>query len=202
MTEREARDWIIGRFGEQASERVATLLAIVAAENQRQNLIAPSTLEIMWSRHALDSAQLVLLGRTDAVWLDVGTGGGFPGLVVALLRPGPMLLVEPRRKRAEFLIHCASALKLQNVQVFAAKVEGVSLSADIISARAVASTEKILQAAIHCARENARWLLPRGLLLETEVEELRQRWRGMFHVEQSLSESASSILVIDGVARR
>lgn len=202
MTEAEARDWIAERFG---ADRVALLdrfAIIIAEENGRQNLIAPSTLATLWVRHMLDSAQLVPLGG-EGRWLDIGTGGGFPGLVVAVLRSDQVLLVEPRRRRAAFLEECVTALGLTDrVRVLACKVERIGVQADIISARAVAPVEKILHAAFTCAKIGTRWLLPRGRLAAGELDALRRNWGGMFHVEQSITEPDSTILRIDRVTRR
>lgn len=201
MTESDAQAWISERFGADAANRMGGFLRLVVAENDRQNLIAPSTIAQIWARHAADSAQLVPLGR-DGLWIDIGTGGGFPGIVVALLRAAPVLLVEPRRKRADFLQHCVETLNLRHVHVAGAKIESIEDAADIISARAVASVENLLRIAAGCAKKSTRWLLPRGRSVEADLAALKQSWRGLFHVEQSLTDPESSILVLDEVSRR
>ena len=201
MTEAEARHWIARRFGERAVERLTGLARLVIAENERQNLIAPSTVEAIWVRHMLDSVQLAMHAR-EGLWVDVGTGGGFPGLAVALLRDGPMLLVEPRRRRAEFLQHCIEMLGCGQVEISTSKIENITIKADIVSARAVAPVQKLLRAALGCAKDGTRWLLPRGRLLPDELTSLQRHWRGVFHVEQSLTDPDSSILVLDGIAPR
>ena len=200
MTEEEAREWITLRFGTIAASRVDEFLSLVAQENGRQNLIAPSTMPQIWTRHALDSAQLLKFSQ-EGQWVDVGTGGGFPGMIVALLRTAPIILVEPRRRRAEFLQSCVEALGLQHAEVISTKIETVVAKADVISARAVASIEKLLQIGAGCAKGTTRWLFPRGRLTETDRAWVAQHWRGVFHVEQSLTDPASSILVLDGARR-
>ncbi|HEU0045518.1 16S rRNA (guanine(527)-N(7))-methyltransferase RsmG [Sphingomonas sp.] len=202
MTEEQAQDWLRDRFGVAAFGRLQQLNLMVAEENGRQNLVAPSTFEVMWNRHILDSAQLVPLAPSSGTWIDVGTGGGFPGLVVAILRNDPVILVEPRRKRADFLVRCVAELGLAGTTVHATRVEQVSDIAMTISARAVASIENILHAAAGCATMATRWLLPRGRFAEADRAQLKRHWRGVFHVEQSLSDAGSSILVLDGVSRR
>ncbi len=204
MTEDEAQDWTRARFGAEATERLAAFLAMVVEENGRQNLIAPSTIGTIWDRHAVDSLQLVALadGAGDR-WLDIGTGGGFPGLAVAAVRPYAMILVEPRRKRAEFLAACVDRLGLgDRVTVETAKVENVQATVDIISARAVSSVGNLLRGAAHCATQDTRWLLPRGRLDEGERAVLQQTWRMMFHVEHSVTNPESAIVVLDGVSAR
>lgn len=201
MTEEQARAWVVERHGAAAADRIDAFLDLVRAENTRQNLVSPSTVPHLWVRHALDSAQLMAWDQSG-MWLDIGTGGGFPGVVVAALRDAPALLVEPRRKRAAFLQHCVEALGLHHVRVFATKVDGLSEPADVISARAVASVENLLQMARGCAKKTTRWLLPRGRSAAEDLATLRRGWRGVFHVEHSLTDPESSILVLDGVSRR
>ena len=202
MTEADARDWIAQRFGTLAMERICRLLKLVLAGNECQNLIAPSTVEEVWVRHAADSAQLTKFDRAG-LWIDIGTGGGFPGLVIASLRLGdPMVLVEPRRRRAEFLQYCVDKLALGHVKVLANKVEKLTERADIVSARAVAPVEKLLHMAAGCAKEGARWLLPRGRFGDADLAALQRHWRGTFHVEHSITDPDSSILVIDEVQQR
>lgn len=198
MTEAEARDWIATRYGAARTGRVAVFLEMVRAENERQNLIAPSTVETMWMRHALDSAQLLDEAPDGATrWLDIGTGGGFPGMVVAILFDGDVTMVEPRRRRADFLRECVDRLGLTHATVHAAKVEQIAGRFDAISARAVASVEKLLQAAAHCATPATRWILPRGRIEPDQLATLQRNREWVFHVKQSLTQADSSILVAE-----
>lgn len=197
MTEDEARALLIDRFGADRIERLGAFLALVVEENDRQNLIAPSTIESIWVRHGLDSAQLLFHVKHPASWLDIGTGGGFPGMVIAILHDQAVTMVEPRRKRADFLQACVERLGLGNASVVTAKVEGVTGQFDVISARAVASVEKLLQAAGHCATPKTRWILPRGRIEPDQLAALRRDRRRMFHVEHSLTDPSSSILIVD-----
>lgn len=201
MTEDEVRSWIEAHYGAIATDRLAAFVAVVIAENDSQNLIAPSTIGVIWSRHVMDSAQLVPWGRRG-LWIDIGTGGGFPGIVVALLCNDPIMLVEPRKRRASFLEHCACTLGLKHVSVVATTIEKVVNRADTISARAVAPVEKLLQIGAGCAKKDTRWLLPRGRVTEAELVDLKMRWDGVFHVKQSVTDPTSSILMLDGVKRR
>ncbi len=201
MTEDDARNWISERFGDAAQDRIAHFLDLLTRENEQQNLISPSTIATIWSRHVVDSAQLLPLAR-EGLWMDIGTGGGFPGVIVALLRHDPVLLIEPRRRRVAFLESCIAGLAITNASVIAAKAEKVTAVATTISARAVAPIEKLLQIAAHCATDATRWLLPRGRLSDDETAWLRRHWQGMFHVEQSITAPDSAILLLDTVSRK
>ncbi len=205
MTEDDAKAWAEARFGTPSAIVLGRMVAIVADENARQNLIAPSTIATLWSRHVVDSLQLVDLARdVDGAWVDIGTGGGFPGLAVAVVRAAPMILVEPRRKRAAFLEDTAATMAVDaHVTVHASKIEAVpAMAAAVISARAVASVDMILKIAAHVSDEKTLWLLPRGRFDPAEMVGLRQRWSFMFHVEQSLTDAKSSIVVMTGVRAR
>lgn len=202
MNQDDARQWIGDRYGKASLGALDAFVRLVIAESERQNLIARSTLDEIWVRHILDSAQLVPLAETHGTWIDIGSGAGLPGIVVAILRPQVTILVEPRRQRAAFLDQCVKELSLSLAEVRRSKIEEVRTEAAVISARAVAAVDKLLRAAAACATEHTRWLLPRGRFDGNELEEIRSRWRGVFHVKQSLTDSSSSILVCDGPTPR
>ena len=205
MIDADARQWIVDRFGVSRETLLASLAEIVRIGASQQNLIAPSTLDSLWSRHIMDSAQLLTLsGGIEGLWLDIGTGAGFPGLVIACLRPAPMLLCEPRKRRAQFLEAAAARLGLSHVRVVAAKVESLSLpqAASVISARAVSSLTGLLASAEHVSARDTLWLLPKGRGAREEVAEARKTWQGSFHVEQSLTQPDSLIVTARGMARK
>lgn len=202
MTEDEAKSWVRARFGERATERLARFADLVERENGEQNLVAPSTLPSIWSRHIVDSAQLIEGAPPGGRWIDIGTGGGFPGFVVALLRPAPIVLVEPRRRRAAFLERCVGLFDLPSVSVRASRIERVMEVADVISARAVAPAARLFADAHHCARRDTLWLLPRGRDTLAQVAAVEQHWRGVFHVKQSVTDPNSGILTASDVRPR
>lgn len=202
MTEDEAREWIAARHDDAAIARLAAFLDLVIAENQQQNLIAPSTINSIWSRHAVDSAQLLRFDR-GGLWIDIGTGGGFPGMVVALLRDDPVLMVEPRARRAAFLQHCIDLLGVAGGKVAAAKIERVGNERPaMISARAVATIDGLFRSARHLCGRETRWVLPRGRSGIEDVEALRSGWQGVFHVEHSVVDPSSTIAILDEVKPR
>jgi 16S rRNA (guanine527-N7)-methyltransferase len=202
MTEDEAKRWLVDRFGEEAAAKVERFGAMVINENQRQNLISPSTVTTIWTRHLVDSAQLLkFVPATASSWLDIGTGAGFPGIVTSLLFDGRTTLVEPRARRAAFLAEAIEKLGLSgNVNVVQGKTEALSnVTFDIISARAVASAADLLAMTRHLSTTHTHYILPRGRSGSSEVENLSARWHGVFHVEQSITDAASTIIVASGV---
>jgi 16S rRNA (guanine527-N7)-methyltransferase len=204
MTEDEARGWIEERHGAVGVDAMARLATLVRDEATRQNLVAPSTLDKMWARHIVDSAQLIPLATAyPGNWLDVGTGAGFPGLVVAALTDRPTWLVEPRKRRADFLSACSDALGVAGrTTVVTGKVERAEVQAAVISARAVASLWELLGAARHCSTWNTLWLLPKGRSAREEIASAQQSWHGAFHVEHSVTDPESLIVIAKEVTRR
>ena len=175
---------------------------LLRAEAERQNLVSASTLEDLWNRHILDSAQLVRLEPHDrASWVDVGSGAGLPGIVVACIVRGPVVLVEPRRLRAEFLHRVCESLEL-NAKVVLGKAERAEGKFDVITARAVARLSELLKISAHLSTKNTVWALPKGRGAEAELVEAQQAWQGVFHVEQSVTDADSRIVVATGVRAR
>lgn len=166
-------------------------------ENERQNLIAASSLDHIWQRHFLDSAQLLHhVPRGTGPWLDLGSGAGFPGLVIAILRPEcDVRLVESRRRRVEWLEGIATALSLTNVTVIGNALEKIrSFEADVISARAFAPLQKLVDISARFSTIQTTWVLPKGRSAAQELQDLRG-WRHSFHVEQSLTDPDAGVIV-------
>jgi 16S rRNA (guanine527-N7)-methyltransferase len=185
-------------------ERIAAYVALLAEAAAQQSLIAPSTLETIWERHIIDSAQLVRFQtRECSSWVDIGSGAGLPGIIIALLTDGPMTLIEPRRLRAEFLREVATKLSLTpRVTVEALKVERISGAFDVITARAVAPLRKLLEISAHLSTTKTVWVLPKGRSARTELAEARRAWQGTFHLEPSVTGDDSYIVVGSGVGKK
>ena len=194
-----ARAWIGEMFDPTAQqwERLDRFAAMLVAENDRQNLIAASTIPTLWVRHIADSAQLLALDpATDGLWMDLGSGPGLPGLVVAILSERPMLLVESRKRRCDFLREVAHSLDLTHVEVAEAPLERVATRpASTISARAFAPLDRLIGLSTRFSTESTRWLLPKGRNAVKELALLPEAWQRMFHVEQSRTDADSRILV-------
>jgi 16S rRNA (guanine527-N7)-methyltransferase len=180
-------------------EKLATYVALLNEENARQNLVSAATLDNVWERHILDSAQLVRFEpRGGASWIDIGSGAGLPGIVIACLVGGPVTMVEPRRLRAEFLHTVGESLDLR-AKVVCAKAERVEGKYDVITARAVANLRDLLELSAHLSTRNTVWALPKGRNAQRELAEAEKAWQGEFHVERSVTDADSWIIVGTGV---
>ena len=130
-------------------------------------------------------------------WLDLGTGAGFPGIVIAALLPEiPVVLVESRIRRVEFLENSAKKLGLTRCKVIGERLERVDpFATSVISARAFAPLPKLLRLSSPFSTKATRYILPKGRKAAHELGELKPSIRSMFHVKQSLTDSESGIIV-------
>ena len=176
-------------------DRLEQYVAMLKEENRRQNLVSAATLGDVWQRHVLDSAQLLRYEpAARASWIDIGSGAGLPGLVIACLARGRVTLVEPRRLRADFLHKVSESLGLATT-VLCCKAERVEGKFDVITARAVASLGKLLEISAHLSTRNTVWALPRGRGALGELAEAKRAWQGDFRVEPSVTDADSYVVV-------
>ncbi len=205
MTEGDAKAVLRDRIGvsRETFEMLAKFVQLVSDENHRQNLVSANTIEHIWSRHILDSAQLVQYPCPQGDGLDLGSGAGFPGIVLAILQQQPIILVEPRRKRVEFLEMVIDSLTLRHARVYAGQIESMpTTSVAVITARAFAPLPKLFQLATRFSCANTVWLLPKGKSAHVELALARKMWHGTFRVEQSLSDPGAGIIVAQNVQPR
>lgn len=181
--------------------------ALVRRWNQAINLVSKSSLDGIWSRHILDSAQIFSHCPPDArTWADLGSGGGFPGIVIAILakelKPDlRVTLVESDLRKATFLRQAASTLKLPLV-VLSSRIEAVEpLEADVLSARALASLSELLAfSSVHLSKGGTA-IFPKGARYKDELVEAQRSWTFDVDIQQSLSEGEAAILVIRNTHR-
>lgn len=171
---------------------------------QTTNLVARSTLPDFWRRHALDSAQLVTLaGPSARRWVDLGSGGGFPGLIVAALiahRPGNhVTLIEATGKKAAFLKEAAAILGV-NVDIVNARIEDtLAIDADIVSARALAPMLKLTPWIKSYVDKGATALLLKGQDIVSELTQTAKYWKLTSHQHPSISDPRGVILEVTGI---
>ncbi len=199
-SEAAARAWLSGlpEFDADALDRLEALVALLIAENDCQNLVSANSLDAVWQRHIVDSAQLLRFvpRETSSPWLDLGTGAGFPGLVIAALRPEcQVIMVESRNRRIEWLERVRQALDLQQAKIVGSRLELVdSFNAAVISARAFAPLDRLVSLSARFSTSDTLWLLPKGRSAPQELQELRG-WQHQFHVEHSLTDSEAGVIV-------
>jgi len=180
-------------------------VAFLLDEAQRQNLISASTIEGLWTRHVADSAQLLALAEdVEGSWLDLGSGAGFPGIIAAAMTTRPVLLIESRAKRVEFLRAAAGIIgAADRVTVHHGRAETAPVSpVAVISARAFAPLDRLLPIGERFAALSTRWVLPKGRTADMELAAARSAWQGDFRVVQSSTDPEASIIVADRVERR
>ncbi|OYX20016.1 MAG: 16S rRNA (guanine(527)-N(7))-methyltransferase RsmG [Rhodobacterales bacterium 32-66-9] len=171
------------------------------------SLVSKASLSDLWARHIVDSAQLFTFCPQEARrWLDIGSGGGFPGIVVAVLAreklPGlRVTLVESDLRKATFLRQAAQALGL-DVAVRSSRIESLAPeTADVVSARALAALPELLGYAQRHLKESGVALFPKGARFAEELAEARKSWTFDVDIQPSLSEPEAAILVIRKIHR-
>jgi 16S rRNA (guanine527-N7)-methyltransferase len=206
MTEDDAKNWLRQTFDVPREtqtpigeiwERLEAFVAFLKAEAAQQNLISATTIDSIWARHMVDSAQLLSFAPPKGRWLDLGSGAGFPGIVVALLSSHHVTLVESRGRRIDYLNRAIALLDLEDRTTVAAmpleRLETAPYS--VISARAFAPLPRLLDLSARFSTAKTRWLLPKGRNAVKELHEAHGRWNLDFTVEPSITDSEAGILV-------
>lgn len=183
----------------ETRRKIDRYVALLQREAAVQNLIAQSTVGDLWQRHILDSAQITNLVPAGRSWVDVGSGAGLPGILIALITSSPTLLVEPRRLRADFLKRVVEELEIENATVAMSKAEQVQAKFDVVTARAVASLTRLLGITAHLAHPNTIWVLPKGRNAKSELAEAERSWHYDFRAEPSCTDPEASILLLTNV---
>lgn len=187
--------------------RLVSLHDILVKWSPRINLIARGELLGVWRRHFADSAQLVgMAGVRSVHWVDVGAGAGFPGLVVAAMlrdhseRP-KVTLIESDQRKAAFLVEAVRAMQV-DVAVLPTRVETLmSLSADVLSARAVAPLDVLLGYLKKHRSPTGIGLFPKGEAVHKEIAAAAQKWRFDYRLHPSVTAPEASIVEVGTVAR-
>jgi 16S rRNA (guanine527-N7)-methyltransferase len=181
--------------------------ALVRRWNPAINLVSKASLPVLWERHIVDSAQLLDYCPQGAKhWVDLGAGGGFPGLVVAILAREAkadlrVTLVEADARKATFLRQAAQALGL-TVSVVNERIESLrNLEADVVSARALASLPELLGFAAQHLQKGGVAIFPKGARHSEELASAQREWNFDVETHPSLSESGAAILIIRNIER-
>lgn len=195
----------IADVSRETMEKLQLLEALLKKWNPAINLVAKSTLGHAWERHIVDSAQLYLLGRPSGHWVDLGSGGGFPGLVIACLATGQgdpvkVTLVESDQRKATFLRLAASQLQVA-ATVISERIEKIQpLSATTLSARALAALPLLLGFANRHLAEDGACLFPKGSSWPQEVEQAKKDWHFDLQIHPSTTDSDGAILAVKAIS--
>ena len=199
------RDEVIGRFGlvGDVIDRLDRYVALVGAWQARLNLVGPATLPDIWGRHVADSLQLGGLGGGGRVWMDMGAGGGFPGVVLGIaLDVERVVLVESIAKKCAFLREAVAATGAR-CEVANARVEALPpLRPDVITARALASLDKLFGWGLRHARRDTAWVLPKGMRHAEEIHAAQQEYDFAYKIVPSMTDAQARVVVAHGVTRR
>jgi 16S rRNA (guanine527-N7)-methyltransferase len=193
----------------ETTERLDRLVAMLLRWQRTTNLIAPSTVDQVWTRHVADSLQLLGLAPEARTWVDLGSGGGFPGLVIACAlaaRPGSQThLIESQAKKAAFLREAARTLGLPAL-VHAVRIEefinSFSDPVDVVTARAVAPLRMLLSYAEPLMTRGALALFPKGQDVDTELTDAAKYWIIEAELIPSRTSPRSRIVVVRAAQRR
>jgi len=206
MTSTDAEEWIRANVSRETLEKLERFRVMVEQWSGRVNLIGRSTRAQIWRRHIWDSLQAVHATHLSGHWVDVGTGAGFPGLVIAIYAQERAqhlrcTLVESDRRKVSFLQAVARDLSL-DVRVIRGRVEEIDpLDADILSARAVAALDRLLEYAQRHLAETGVALFFKGSSWRTEVRATEHSWMYSYDPIPSETEPAAVILKIKGIRR-
>jgi len=192
----------------ETQERLALLVSELARWQKAKNLVSSGTLADVWTRHVADSLQLFSLAPEARTWLDLGSGGGFPGLVLGICLAetgGQMDLVESNARKCAFLRH-AARLTGAPVTVHAARIEDVigkfTGKVDVVTARALAPLPNLLGWCKELLRTGTLGLFPKGQYLDAELTEASKYWNIQASTVVSLTDPAARILMIRGAEQR
>ncbi|PTM40433.1 16S rRNA (guanine(527)-N(7))-methyltransferase RsmG [Bosea sp. 124] len=193
----------------ETEERLALLVSELARWQAAKNLVSSATLTDVWTRHIADSLQLCGLAPEASRWLDLGSGGGFPGLVIGIClaeQPGGRIdLVESNSRKCAFLRH-AARLTGAPVTVHAARIDDVIGDfvgrVDVVTARALAPLPQLLEWCKDLLRTGTLGLFPKGQHLDTELTEASRYWKIQASTVSSVTDGAARILMVRAAEKR
>jgi 16S rRNA (guanine527-N7)-methyltransferase len=193
----------------ETADRLDRYVALLLQWQAKTNLVAPSTLSTLWTRHISDSLQLLALAPTAKIWADFGSGGGFPGVVLACALvdvPGAMIhLVERNAKKGAFLrealriTHAPGTVHLADI---GDNVDSAFGKVDCVTARALAPLHQLIGFAEPLVRQGAKALFPKGQDVESELTEATKYWNIKPKLHSSRTRGHGWIVELDHIERR
>ncbi len=203
----------VSEFGvsRETAERLTIYAELLARWQKTINLVAPSTLGSIWHRHFADSAQILpLVGHSGGNWVDLGSGAGFPGLVLAIIRAesGPMraTLVESDSRKCAFLAEVlrkvglppAAIVEIRNQRIENRATQDSLTGVDVITARALAPLDRLFELSVGLFAPSTRAFFLKGRDTEAEIEAARLRWSFECEIHSSRTDSSGRIVEVRG----
>lgn len=190
----------------ETTQRLDAFVVLLQTWQVKTNLVAPSTLDTIWSRHVADSLQLLSLAPEAKNWIDLGSGGGFPGMVIAaaLAPPAHVHLVESNSKKAAFLREAArvtgapATIHAQRIEQFFQQFQG---DVDIVTARALAPMTELLGYVAPLLKTGTRALLLKGQDVADELTEAAKYWRIEYDLTPSQTAPDARIVIVRRLER-
>lgn len=189
----------------ETMDRLDTYAALLKKWNRAINLVSPLTLPKTWTRHFLDSAQVLQYSNKAArIWVDIGAGAGFPGLVIACMAPElrpdlEVICIESDERKAVFLQTVIRELKLNACVMTKRSEDAAPCRADIVSARAVAPVGKLLTHAKRHLNEGGKAIFLKGGGHLQEIADAREQWAFDISTFPSKTEPSGAILVFGDI---
>ncbi len=184
-------------------EKLEVYHALLLKWQKAINIVSPKTLGEAWHRHFIDSAQISqYISKDIKTYADLGCGGGFPGLVLAIMRPElDVHLVESDERKCQFMRTVARETQAKNVTVHTKRIENAidDVTPDFISARALASLEQLFSYCLPWAQDNAdlQFCFMKGARADEELKEAEKRFIFEYRSVDSLTDAAAQLLLIE-----
>lgn len=203
---KDVPSWYPENVSRETLDRLTAFQSLVASWSPKINLVSRRDLDDIWDRHIWDSVQVWLKCPIQAKsWADLGSGGGFPGVVVAIMAADTqhdlkVTMVESDQRKCAFLRTAIRTLDLR-AKVVAARIENCDLQgADVISARALASLADLLKVTEAMAKSSTTFLFPKGVRWKEEVEAALEGWRFDYQAHQSHTDKNAALLELTNVS--
>jgi len=187
-------------FDGQAQSKLEQYAALITKWNKAINLVAPSTLPQLWERHILDSAQLwpIIAAMPDKTIIDLGSGGGLPGIVLAIAGADHITMIESDKRKCIFLQEVSRETNLKNVTIINDRIEkNHTIKAPVITARALASLGQLVAWSKPLLAESGKMVFLKGADVENEIKDLGDQNICNITLKQSLTDKLGRIAIIE-----
>ena len=185
----------------ETQERLETFVALLEKWNPRINLVSSRDIASVWDRHVLDSLQLAPLVAGQARFIDMGSGGGFPGVIISIATGVAGTLIESDQRKAAFLREAARATQAP-LTVLAERIEQAEvLPAPVVTARALASLSRLLDWTATLLEKDGKAFFLKGQQADEELTEARRSWHMDVRIHRSITSHDGVILEVSNLER-